>query len=104
MVTVLQKKFLVQWSNFHDFAATVFPWMNQEICMSSFRQGKYRGSKFRGLFSCIVTQAFDCHIFSKKTSPSKHSSKILMIQQASLGELVPLEILVVSTRFNSGIL
>ena len=34
MVTVLHKKFLVQWSNFHDFAdnaVTVFSWVNQEI-------------------------------------------------------------------------
>ncbi len=31
MVTVLQKEFLVQWRNFHDFAGTVFSWVNEEI-------------------------------------------------------------------------
>ncbi len=31
MVTVLQKKFLVQWRNFHDFVATVFSWVNEKM-------------------------------------------------------------------------
>ena len=48
MVTVMQKEFLVQWRNFHDFAVTVFSWVNQEICISSFQQGKYCVSKSRG--------------------------------------------------------
>ena len=56
MVTVLQKKFLVQWRNFQDYAAAVFSWVNQEIWMSSFQQGKYCGSKFRWHFSCEVKQ------------------------------------------------
>ena len=30
-----------------DFTATVFSWVNEEICMSSFQQGKYCESRFR---------------------------------------------------------
>ncbi len=48
MVVLLRRKFLVQWRYLHDFTATVFSWVNQEICMSSFQQGKYSGSRFRG--------------------------------------------------------
>ena len=40
MATVLQKKFLVQPRNCHDFATTVFSWVNLEIFMSSFQQAK----------------------------------------------------------------
>ncbi len=33
---------------FHDFAATVFSSVNQELCISSFQQGNNCGSEFRG--------------------------------------------------------
>ena len=56
MVTVLEKKFLGWLRNFHSFAATIFFWVNQEICVSSFQQGKYCGSRFRGYFPWKVNQ------------------------------------------------
>ena len=65
-VTVLWRKFILQSRNLHDCTATVFSWVNQEICISSFQPGKYCGSKFTGKFSCEVNQIFDCHIVSRR--------------------------------------
>ncbi len=62
----LRRKFLVQWRNIHDFTDTVFSWLNQEICLSSFQQGKYCGSKFRGQFPCGVNQIVDYHYLFKE--------------------------------------
>ncbi len=55
MVTVLQKKFLVQWRNLHDFPATVFSWMNQEItpCSLSVRYPATPTGKGKNLSSSV---------------------------------------------------
>ena len=54
MVMVLRRKFLVQLRNLHDFTATVFSWVNEEIYMSSFQQGKYCESRFSEVNHIII--------------------------------------------------
>ncbi len=55
-------KFLVQWRNFHDFAATVLFWVNREIFMSSFQQRKYCGSMSMSMKNCLFTDLYTINI------------------------------------------
>ncbi len=48
--------FFVQWRNFHDFAATVFSQVNQEICMSSYAWDIWQSYLFKEECSVQIDQ------------------------------------------------
>ena len=79
MVTVLQKKFLVQWMNLHDFAATVFSWVNQEnfryLIVISFQGGIFCPN--RPVFNLMILY----QLYTVQLTQEKEKSSVAQCSQ-----------------------